>query len=879
MAYFRNLFGGQNDKSRDLANNAAEIIENLVERVETSTALDDRRDALKALRSLAKKMRLPVATIGMNAYMDILEKESLSPDIVAITLEILVAVVSDDEDSEEGFIEDKFQGNDEISERLAEIIVRKKKFIPSVIALIESYDFNVRRAAIQLLTALLRHRASEVQAMVIEQPVGVSRLLQLLYDTREIIRNNAVLMLGELSRSNSQIQQLLAYENTFQLLLDIIDLEPVESIVIEDCLFVILNLLRKNSSNQELFREASLVQRLSVLLHLFFYGREDETDGNQESEWPRQKIANLIFLLQVIRSLVSPSENAQSTVSIAQKTINRSGILSELCDVLLSELGLSVDILTETVTAVAEIIRGNYANQEYFASRSLMTTAGTRPSLIVLLMSMTTEKQPFKLRCAVFYCFLSYLHENEFGKTKTIDTLLPANSTNESEVTTGQCICSAILSSEGIQVWMGCVCLMHCILDVDHLKQQLLRVQLSTTVTDVPSSLLQHVGSLLVSLGNRKPQVRIGLLMLLSVWLCNSPLVISHFLQVDENIQYLTTYIDDCGVEGTESENQVVKGLMAVVLTIFERRIGKIKLIELFEEISRSEHYVRAAQRPQPLAKSSQELILDYQFSKFFKVLEGQLTKLLRPEFESTSSEMNGATGSVVASFKELIKRQDETIADLNQQLKKLNDELSSNVQFFVAFVKVNGKSYHNEVISGKELAEKCTLDDHKKEIDRFATEHYQNIVSQWQAYTQRYQQWAEQWQEYQISQLPNPQDTVVNQLNMQVKELEEQLNYGWQMYEAQTSSLVQSVNECYELKAQIKSLQDQLATAVQQLNLFNSGHKSVEVNNSEELISLKKEQEDLLVLLADQDLKISQYRQRLVDLGQAVTDDEECVN
>lgn len=89
-----------------------------------------------------------------------------------------------------------------------------------------------------------------------------------------------------------------------------------------------------------------MVQRLSVLLHLFFYGREDETDGNQESEWPRQKIANLIFLLQVIRSLVSPSENAQSTVSIAQKTINRSGSFNFYY--------LSVDILTEIITAVAE---------------------------------------------------------------------------------------------------------------------------------------------------------------------------------------------------------------------------------------------------------------------------------------------------------------------------------------------------------------------------------------------------------------------------------------------------------------------------------------------------------------------------------------------
>lgn len=68
------------------------------------------------------------------------------------------------------------------------------------------------------------------------------------------------MLLIQLTKGNANIQKIVAFENAFDRIFDVIAQEGnVEGgIVVEDCLLLMLNLLRGNVSNQNFFKEGNI---------------------------------------------------------------------------------------------------------------------------------------------------------------------------------------------------------------------------------------------------------------------------------------------------------------------------------------------------------------------------------------------------------------------------------------------------------------------------------------------------------------------------------------------------------------------------------------------------------------------------------------------
>ncbi|XP_071496657.1 general vesicular transport factor p115-like [Diadema antillarum] len=683
MSFFSRVLGGNTPAQQQ---SGADTIAKLCDRVQSSTLLDDRRDAVRALKALSKKFRLDVGTQAMELLVHVLETDRSDAEIIGYALDTLHNILSLHPEEEESTEElPNGDGRDaeemQLAAQFAEIFIKNPNNVPLVLSLLEDYEFRVRWPAIRLLTALLSHQAGQVQQYVLGSPMGVSKMMDLLSDSREVIRNDGLLLLIQLTKGNANIQKIVAFENAFERLLEIMAEEGGSDggIVVEDCLLLLINLLKKNSSNQSFFKEGGLIQRLTPFFNI------QKSEG-QDASWSAQKVNNIHLMLQIVRILVSPSNPAQAT-GACQKVVHQCGLLKLLCDVLMAS-GVPADILTETINAVSEVIRGCRVNQDFFAAVNAPSTP-PRPAIVVLLMSMVNEKQPFFLRCAVLYCFQCFLYKNEIGQEQIISTLLPATA-DVSAVTAGQLLCGGLFSQDPLSNWCAAIALAHALKDNPTQKEQLLRVQLATGLGNPPVSLLQQCTNLL-SQPSVKFQTRLGLLILLSSWMAQSSLAVSHFLGSPGNVPFLTAQV----AENADEQEALVQGLCAFLLgictqfndnsnnsftkeslqQIIAKRIGVESFIEKLEVVSKHESYTLAAQKPQLRFDAPEKVLFDYEFTTLFKQLESTVIKAIEAGDDVDAKKTVEDHNSIVTQYKDIIRDQDNQLGELRKKHEELTRE------------------------------------------------------------------------------------------------------------------------------------------------------------------------------------------------------------
>lgn len=632
----------------------------------------------------------------MDALRQILDLDRTDCEIIGYCLDILCNVTCNETFDDEGV--NSMNVNMNLGEQFTEMFIKNPENVTLVLGFLEEYDYRVRRPAVKLLTSLLASKPKEIQDIVLVSPMGVSKLMDLLVEQREVIRNDALLLLINLTKGNANIQKIVAFENAFDKLFEVIKDEGWTNggIVVEDCLLLMLNLLKNNMSNINFFKEGSFIQKFAPMFVI--------PDNVEDVGWRPQKVSNFHCVLQVIRTLVSPGNPVQITSS-CQKALRNANLLEALCNILMAS-GVPADILTETINTVGEVIRGNLINQEYFAG-VMAPSNPPRPAIIVLLMSMVNEKQPFTLRCSVLYCFQCFLYKNEIGQAQVVQTLLPST-TGVAGLTTGQLLCSGLFNTDPLSSWFSAVAVSHTLIENPAQKEQLLRVLLATTIGTQPVSLL-HQCALYLQQTN-KLQAKIGLLMLLAMWMSHCPPAVQIFLNVPSAMAFLTAQTSASEYDNNE---ELLQGLCAFVMglcvafndntvqnyskenlsQLIEKRVGLETYVLKLGEISRHEVYAKAAKQPQIRAKHSSELLLDYEFCKLFKAMESVIIKALGVQRDLSNGiselSLSESENALLLQYKELIRDQDRKIGEVHRELegvKSENEVLKVRFRCFVHF-------------------------------------------------------------------------------------------------------------------------------------------------------------------------------------------------
>eukprot|EP00055_Hartaetosiga_balthica_P018031 m.127131 g.127131 ORF g.127131 m.127131 type:complete len:883 (+) comp9441_c1_seq3:160-2808(+) len=657
------LFGSSLKEEEKIAPNGADMVERLVTRLNSSMMLDDRRASVASLKSLSKQYKVDVGTHAMNPLISVLKDDRADVEISNSALETLINVTTPE--TPEG----EQPSDDDVGVMFTEIFVKSAENVILLLSLLEETDLYVRLNTVKLLTTLLNNRATHLQDAIMKEPVACAKLMELLHERREIIRNEGLLLLIGLTRGNQQMQKLVAFQNAFDEVMSIISQEGNSDggIIVDDCIRLLMNLVEDNVSNQNFFRESSVFSRLVP-----FFRIEKRASWDDELV---NTVVNMLALMRVFTSSKTPTNSRRQN----QNAIVKTGLFLSLCDFTFTS---TFPKRGELLHTVGSVMCGNSEIQKMFANYKI---ANKMPSLVALLNIAFQPSNPLVDRYATIFCYQCVTEGNPEMQQAIAHTLNPEGIPSDSQ-SVGLLLCQGILAKN--ITWEGACALTHVFLDNTEVKEKLLQVALQSTESAQQPLLTMCVGRLSAVKKDRRG--RLGLLLLLVLWLHDCPFAVNIFLQTPDVVSFLVNMIHDNTTRGDAVLDGLVLCLFGVcvssndgtqagadrdALMQYIKHIGTEDFLGRLERFSKCDDLTRAAQSDFDSSAPFTSAIASSLLA-VVDVVKGAISG----EVQSTTKKETKHTGniagvayhdSVIAQYKDVIREQDARIDELSKQLQK----------------------------------------------------------------------------------------------------------------------------------------------------------------------------------------------------------------
>ncbi|XP_042508020.1 golgin candidate 6 isoform X3 [Macadamia integrifolia] len=567
------VFGNESSASSE----DSSYVERLLDRISNGVLAEDRRTAIAELQSVVAEShsaQLAFGAMGFPVLMGVLKEERDDVEMVRGALETLVSALTPI---------DRTRGpKNEVQAALmnSDLLSREAEDISLLLSLLSEEDFYVRYYTLQLLTALLANSPNRLQEAILTIPRGITRLMDMLMD-REVIRNEALLLLTHLTCEAEEIQKIVVFEGAFEKIFSIIKEEGGSEggVVVQDCLELLNNLIRNNGSNQILLRETIGFEPLISILRL----------RGSAYTFTQQKAVNLLSALESIELLLGgrEAEPGKDADRLANQTI-----LCQALDYLLM-LGVesqwaAVAVRCAALRCIGDLVARNPENLDTVASKLLGDEPDVEPALnsILRILLRTSSLQEFIAADYIFKCFCE---TNADGQAMLASTMIPqplsmthAPLEEDVKMSFGSMLLRGLTLTETDGDLETCCraasVLTHILKDNTQCKERVIQIEIEAPMSSMgaPEPLMHLIIKYLVFAASlrkkendhkNKSSTSVGdsyiqpiILRLLVTWLADCPKAVHSFLDSRPHLTFLLELVS------SPSATVCVRGLAAVLL-------------------------------------------------------------------------------------------------------------------------------------------------------------------------------------------------------------------------------------------------------------------------------------------------------------------------